>query len=58
VTDIPGKARGIYILNVDTGAIEAELTGHSPLSVVFSREGGLLAAGHAPYDITLWDWLG
>jgi WD40 repeat protein len=58
VTDIPGKARGIYILNADTGAIEAELTGHSPLSVVFSREGGLLAAGHAPYDITLWDWPG
>jgi WD40 repeat protein len=44
------------VLDAANGAMLAKLLDHSPLSVALSPDGRLLATGHAPHDITLWDW--
>jgi WD40 repeat protein len=56
VVELRGRPRGVFVFDAATGNIRAELLGNSPLSVAFSRDGNLIAAGHAPSNITIWDW--
>jgi WD40 repeat protein len=55
IPNMPDKPFGVSMLDAATGRVQAELPGHSPVSVALSRDDRLLAAGHAPYDITIWD---
>jgi serine/threonine protein kinase/WD40 repeat protein len=56
IPNMPDKPFGVSMLDAATGRVQAELPGHGPLSIALSRDDRLLAAGHAPWDITIWDW--
>ncbi|HOY59858.1 MAG TPA: hypothetical protein PK640_17210 [Verrucomicrobiota bacterium] len=59
VQEIPGQARGAFLLDGATGEVRHTCTdnadGHSPLSLALSPDSRVLAVGYAPYDIILWN---
>lgn len=57
VLDVPGRGKGVCLLNADTGTVAVELIdkSHGPLSVAYSDDGRTVAVGYAPYGIILWN---
>ncbi|MCX6376157.1 MAG: hypothetical protein NTU88_09045 [Armatimonadetes bacterium] len=59
VLEIPGKPRGVFLLDAEHGEATAVLVhaGHmsGPLSVAIGPDNNTVAVGYAPWDVILWD---